>query len=740
MKKLTLHCLCLAAALNAAGAMEFQTSGNLKVAADEIVADHRSDSFAATGKVDVACHPYRLMSESVAKDGDKTTFGEPTVVTTCTNDVDHLHWSMTGEAEYFDGKYILGRNQVLRMFGLPLFWLPYWYYPIGGVEGLRMMPGYTGRWGGYLLTKYIYHVAGDRTGAPDAFSLRGASRVDLRTKNGVALGQSFDWQLGEYGKGYFKAYYAHDNDYDRYTRNAQNLSKYNYGNWGSEVDRNRYALELDHAWDVTERDMFRMHAKYLSDSFFQYDFLRDSLLGINTKFSGSTENEGAWEHIENGWAAGVSVYGRLNDFYDSVARLPEFYFDFNPTPLWNTGVNYESQTKIGYLRRNPAVYGKGVETNPFAYNPGVWATYGTFRLDTYHRLTYPMKFWDVMSVVPRLAYHGTYYGDTGYEHAEKAYFGKAGKTGNDAFRSIFEGGVTFSARGTAWMDDEWQSVIEPYADVLLQEAWISGISDGKRLYMFDSIDGSRDWLDQFAGRGRNLPYTYYGVTPGFRKLFRRIDERGNLHTVFDFDFYAAMQFGGTKWNGTDKNHRLAKLERANYGEHSFTIVPGVRTRWMPTDDTMLGLWAEYDSENNTIAMADVEWRQAINKRFNYYAQLSHRDHRWWDYASSPTDARVNSERFNWASFSILTVGYEHELITETIVYSPYTRWNLRDHDLESIGSWIDYRTDCLGFRFIVAYDSEYTRIDGSRYKDDWRFGFFVYLRALGPEMGDSLKY
>ena len=66
--------------------------------------------------------------------------------------------------------------------------------------------------------------------------------------------------------------------------------------------------------------------------------------------------------------------------------------------------------------------------------------------------------------------------------------------------------------------------------------------------------------------------------------------------------------------------------------------------------------------------------------------------------------------------------------------------DLRDHDLESIGSWIDYRTDCLGFRFIVAYDSEYTRIDGSRYKDDWRFGFFVYLRALGPEMGDSLKY
>lgn len=733
-------CVCAMILAGSVQAMELTASNNLRVLADDIAADYRGESFTATGHVDVVSAPYRLLSEQVKKDGDTTTFSAPTTVTTCTNDTEHLHWSMTGEAEYCDGEYILGRNQTLRMFGVPLLWVPYWYYPIGEIAGLRVMPGYTSRWGAYLLTKYVYHIAGDRTGAPDAFELRGASRVDLRSENGVAVGQSFKWRLGEYGKGYFKMYYAYDEDYDRYTRHSYGSGKYNYSNWGSEVDKSRYALEGAHSWDITERDIMRMHGRYFSDSYFEYDFLRHTMLGINTKFSGDTNNEIAWEHIENEWATGVSIYGRLNEFYSSVGRLPEYYLDINPTPLWSTGVNYESQTRVGYLRRNAAKYGKGWMYTPFRFNPGYWANYGTFRLDTYHRLTYPMKWWDVLSVVPRVGYHGTYYDETGYEHAETAYYGKAGKTGNNAYRSIFEAGATFSARGTAWMDDEWQSVLEPYADVLAQKAWISGIGDGKRLYVFDSIDASRDWSDQFAGRGRNLPYTYCGITPGVRKLFRRLDERGNLHTVFDLDVYAAMQFGSTEWTGGNQYHKLAKLERANYGKSSLTAAPGARLRWMPDETTMLGLWGEYDTENRTVAMADVEWRQAITKRFNYYVQYAHRNHRWWDYSSSPTDATIRNEHFNWATFRLVTVGYEHEIITEKIVYSPFVRWNLRDHDMESIGTWIDYRTDCLGFRFIVSYDNDFIRTDGSKYEDDWKFGFFMYLRAIGPDMGDELKY
>ena len=59
-------------------------------------------------------------------------------------------------------------------------------------------------------------------------------------------------------------------------------------------------------------------------------------------------------------------------------------------------------------------------------------------------------------------------------------------------------------------------------------------------------------------------------------------------------------------------------------------------------------------------------------------------------------------------------------------------------ELDAIGCWIDYLTDCLGFRLIVEYDNDYTRIDGSEYEDDWSIGFYVYLRAFGSDTGNVL--
>ena len=712
---------------------------NLKVSADEIAADTRSESFVASGRVDVVSRPYRLMSEAVVKDGDKTDFAYPTTVTTCTNELDHLHWSMTGEVTYKDGDYIIGRNQTLRMFGLPVFWLPYWYYPIDDVYGLRVMAGHSSRWGMYLLSKYVYHLAGDPSGGPGTYGLKAATRVDLRSKNGVGVGQSLRWQLGDYGKGYIKGYYVQDHDLDRYKRNVNNTKYWNYNNWESTVDRDRYIAEFGHRLEPTERDTVRVIVGVESDSQFRKDFMRNSTLTLDNPYAHGAISEAAWEHAENGWGTGISVAGRLNTFNGATDRLPEYYIDINPMPVYDTGVNYESQTRIGYLRREAGRNGQGA-VSPFSYVPGYWANYGTFRLDTYHRLTYPVKFWDVLSAVPRLGYRGTYYGETGYEHTGTDYMGKAGSTGDGVLRSIFEGGVTFSARGTAWIDDEWQSVLEPYADVLAQEACFSGKTSGRRTYIFDSLDASREWLDQFAGRSRNLPYSYYGVTPGVRKLFRKVDDRGNLHTVLDFDLYAAMMFGATGWHGTSKAHRLAKLGNPNYGRDAFTVMPGVRTRWMPSETDMLGLWLEYDADNNTLAMADVEWRSAISKSSSCFVRYSRRNYRWWDYASTARRRNMLNDNFNIVHFSTITLGWEQELVADTIYASPTIGWDLCDHKLAYIGGWIDYRTDCLGFRLLLSHAHEYRRIDGSHYKNDWNIGFFIYLRALGSEMMDMMDF
>ena len=710
-------------------------TGEVKVTADRVAADNVTGALAASGHVQAVADPVVLHSDSVTRDADgEFVFANPTHVTTCTNDWDHLHWQMSGEVRFKDGHYVLLRNAWLRMWDVPVLWFPYWYYPMDTDYGWRVMPGYTSRWGASLLTKYVYGIYGSVSDG--AYGLAGSTRFDLRSKNGIALGQSVRWSLGDWGKGKFKVYYAWDQDADRYDRHWKDKKKWNYSHWGNEVPDDRYGLSLEHRADLTERDVFWMKAAYYSDSHFHRDFLRKVMLGKPNVFATDFANELAWEHVERPASVGVSVSGPLNNFYGGVARLPEFYVDVNPMPVFSLPVNYESQTRIGYLDRDYAKYGNGNTPVQYRYTPGPWANYNAFRLDTYHRLTLPMKFADVLSVVPRFGLRGTYWSDTGYMAAPNT---RAGSTADDAWRTIVEGGVTFAARGTADVGDDMTHVVEPYFDVLVQEANISGAKNNERLYRFDSLDSSSDWLDQFAGRSRNLPYSWYGVTPGLRNTLRKTEEGGLSRMLLDLDVYCAIQFNDTSYWGANKYHRLVRnMEDPNYGEDDPMFVPGVRARWQPSADTMLSSRVEYDTDDNELAYADISWAHRLSESFSYRISYIGRNHRRWDYSSTTYDGTtMRNEDFNWAHFQFLEVGFEHELC-DAIAWSPYVRWDCREGEFDEIGTWIDFRTDCLGFRFSVSYENDFTCVDGSRYDHDWNFGFFVYLRALGPSSGNPL--
>jgi lipopolysaccharide assembly outer membrane protein LptD (OstA) len=708
-------------------------AGELKVKADHIAADNVTGALTASGHVHAVSAPVILHSDYITRDAEgEIVLSDPTHLTTCTNDWDHLHWQVSGEVKFRDQHYVFLRNAWVRLWDVPVMWLPYWYYPMDTDYGWRVMPGYTSRWGAYLLTKYVYGIYGST--ADGQWGLGGNTRFDLRAKNGVAAGQMLKWSLGDFGKGKFKVYYAWDHDADRYDRHWNDTKEWNYSHWGNDVPDERYGLSFEHRADLTERDTFWVKAAYYSDSHFHHDFLRKTMMNEGNVFATHQANELAWEHYESLYSVGASVSGPLNDFYPGVARLPEFYLDFNPMPVLSLPVNYESQTRVGYLDRDYAKYGSRDTPVPYRYTPGPWANYNAFRFDTYHRLTLPMKFADVLSVVPRFGLRGTFWSDSGTS-AEP--YSRAGSSGDDVWRTVVEGGVTFAARGTAEVSERVSHVVEPYFDVLAQEAHVTGLDRGGRIYEFDGVDASRDWLDQFAGRSRNLPYSWYGVTPGLRNVLRETDERGFSRTVLDLDVYCAVQFNDTSYTAGDKFNRLARdPEDPNYGEDAPMFVPGVRARWMPTRDTVLSGRVEYDTENDELAYASVKWNHRISDGFSYYVSYWGRNHRRWDYAATPFDREtMRRDDFNWANYQFLEVGFEHE-VCDAFAWSPYVRWDCREDELDEAGVWVDFRTDCLGFRFKASYENDYTRIDGSRYDHDWDFGFFVYLRALGPSSGN----
>lgn len=728
MKNAILPVFAALAACSAAAA-------DLKVTADRIAADRPTGSFVASGHVHAVSAPFSLISELVSKDEEgRYRFDDPTMVTTCTNDAAHLHWSVTGEVEYQGEHYLKVRDVVVRAWNVPLLWVPYWYYPLDEGNGWRVMPGYTSRWGAYLMSKYVYHLWGSF--APGEVGFGGSTRLDLRSKNGLALGQTVRWQLGEFGRGSAKVYYAWDEDSDRYKKHW-NDTRYRYSNWGSDVPFHRYGVNVEHRWEATERDTVRMRLGVFSDSHFRRDFLRQSLFGVKNEFLNAIRNEIAWEHAENSWAAGVSVSGPINDFYGGTARLPEFYFDVAPQPIADLPVNYESQTRAGFLARKYAEYGDRATPLPFRYSPGPWADYRTFRFDSYQRLTAPFKVADILSVVPRIAYRGTFWGEAG----ETQVSGRehAGKTGDQPWRSVFESGVTFAARGRGRLTDMLTHVIEPYFDVLAQQVEYHGLGGASRPYVFDSLDASCDWLDQYAGRSRNLPYSWYGITPGVRNVLRKTDEKGNSRTLFDLDIYAALQFNHAHYTAGDRNHRLSDdPANPNYGK-SLQVVPGLRARWNPTSDIALAARGEYDTEHNVLAYSSVSWNHRLADDFKYQIAYSGRNHRYWDFASTAYDpAAMRSDAFNWLDHQYLQVSFEHDLC-DAIAWGPYLRWDCRDGELDEVGTWIDFRTDCLGFRFSVSYDNEYQCVDGAKYSDDWRCGFYIYLRAFGPSMGSPMK-
>ena len=691
--------------------------GELKISADYMSGNRATGEILATGNVHAVAAPYRFSSERVQRTIDGVySFGKEAHLTTCSNHVDHLHWELGGDFTFIQDKALVVKDAWLKYQDVPVLWVPVWYYPMNTDYGLRVMPGYRSRWGGFILTKYVYDLVND--GKPDSYSLGASTYADYRTKNGFGLGQSFRWGLKELGNGKLSLYNAWDRDYDRYTRHWNHHDR-NYQNWGSDVDRQRYRIMLDHGAELTERDDLHVHATYFSDSYVNRDFF-----DREHRHESIPANEAWYEHHELSWAAGGSVSGPVNDFYGGTARLPEGWLSVEPQPLWDLPVNYESQTRAGYLNHDYARYGS---SDPmFRYVPylgmdGRGADYQAFRMDTAHRVTIPFKLWDTLSLVPRAGYRGTYWSDSGSR--ESAYLNASG---NQVFRNIGEVGIQASARATGWWDDKVRHTFEPYLDYSYQQVDLT--SDGKyRYYAFDNYDRSVDWLDQFGFEGRGLPYNWHGIRPGIRNAIQQLDDAGVLRTVLDWDIYAAVPFEtmSVYRDGPFKGYPKSD-EDGNYNHHGRRqVVPGTRIRWNPTRDISLLTRAEYDCQNSKASYADIVFRHRLSDKFDYNVSYIGRDQRLWNYLPSAYD------RWNYEYANILQLGFTHE-VCDWFAWSPYIRYDCRRNETDEVGAWFDLLSDCLGYRIQVAHETSYRRIDGSKEEADNRVSFFIYLRALGP--------
>lgn len=407
--------------------------------------------------------PFRFAGESVSSLGNNAYFVKDGIFTTSDNSkADYYIKAKT--IRVYPKDRIVFSNVTLYIGQTPVFWLPYVYQSLDKEQGFNLAPGYSSKWGAYLLTGYTFPMG-------EGWSAK--VRLDIMTDRGVGVGLESDWSNGK-GKrdwGRFKFYAIDD---QQPGTNETGLER-------EEIDHGRYRITLQARQYLTDDIYATVNINKLSDARFLEDFFEGEF-----KRDPNPDNSLALTYWNEDFT--ITLLGRQNlndDNFDGTERLPEGYLDMKRQPFFKTPIFYESETSAGFLRRNFADLSQ-------------FEDYDTFRADTFHQFILPINIKDAVTIIPRVGIRGTYYGDTGRyfdreirETVEDDVFNEAtGLTeqakreitrtervlerGGSIFRPVFNAGFEVSTKfsrafetvqSRAWGLDGLRHIVQPWANL-----------------------------------------------------------------------------------------------------------------------------------------------------------------------------------------------------------------------------------------------------------------------------------
>ena len=231
------------------------------------------------------------------------------------------------------------------------------------------------------------------------------------------------------------------------------------------------------------------------------------------------------------------------------------------------------------------------------------------------------------------------------------------------------------------------------------------------------MEGPRDWNELFGVNGLYAPRSWNGVRPGVRNDIQTKDADGVRRTVFDWDMFMAYRFGGSADEGSTNGLRMVGWDA------TFTPYRNVKIK-----STALGDPKEHrvDSMDNSITLGDPKHEELM---FDWYH--SHPD----DPASlnRPADPLLASYGYNTLpSITLASIALTHRF-NDLWAANGFVRYNITDRDLQEVGGYLQYDLDCLTFRLNAGFIPPITRTDGSRRPVDYRFAFFMAVKALQPD-------
>lgn len=427
------------------------TSSNTVLTADQAIVDKAKGEVIADGRVRIQSEDmvwagehirYNFKTKTIQSDqfragkppffaGGEGLSGDVTnQVYTATNGYitldDYSNPTLTVRAKRLvirPGDRFIGHSATLRIAGVPVFYLPFFSQSLSATTpAFTVTPGYRSRFGPFLHGRYNWNWGE---------TLDGKLRLDYRVKRGPGVGPDLNLHLGDWGEAMFKYYYLKDSNPET-------------NQLGVPFPDNRQRVEFNWLASPFTNTTFKSRVSYQTDEGLRREFFEGDYRA-NVQPSTFVEARHFWDN----YSLSVMAQPRVDNFFETVERLPEVKLTAFRQQLGATPLYYESETRAGYLRRLFA------ETNgPTGLD------FEATRADSYHQIVLPTMLFGWLNFTPRAGARVSYYSEAD----------GPGATTREVNRSVFNTGAELSfklsrtwagAQGGMFNLDGLRHIIEP---------------------------------------------------------------------------------------------------------------------------------------------------------------------------------------------------------------------------------------------------------------------------------------
>lgn len=288
-------------------------------------------------------------------------------ITSCNLSEPHYKIKTRSVTIYPDNK-VVAKNVTFTVGNMPVAFLPRYNYSIDTKwPAFNVIPGKKSKWGVFALTSYRYEIDEDN---------KVTLRIDEREKWGLAEGLDYKYSTGNFGEGLLRTYYTNQRNRDR--------------NEPLKGEEDRYRVQVRHRWDINDNvtalvELHKMNdSEVTKDFFYREEYDRES----------SPESYIYLLNRQPEYSMSFLTQKRVNRFQDTVERLPEFRFNLKDQDLLNLPLYFKTDTTLTNLNSKTADNASDSDV---------------IRLDTYNKLTSPLRLADFISISPFVGMRDTYY-------------------------------------------------------------------------------------------------------------------------------------------------------------------------------------------------------------------------------------------------------------------------------------------------------------------------------------------